>query len=276
MVVTPGVMRDKQLRVPRQELYQGRAGAGANHTGCCAPTQCRLQVFQVPLDLEKTAGRGMTRGIIQFEAAGITPQKSHQATDWFGHVALQPHQRMVFLIEVLLWYWNRLDASFDRLRWCSINHHSLSKHKEHQMFQLSNNRWSFRWQYACLVMWHSCSDLVSSIWWICFWVESNIKQACALLKPPLKFLTHRVHYTEIIALYTLQQNNPFLLESMQLIFILAVNYAATGCTIPRWMAIPVGGASGIYQHTCMLWLSDQESTTYRKAFWGSSSKPCFE
>ena len=92
MVVTPGVMRDKQLRVPRQELHQGRAGAGANHTGCCAHTQCGLQVFQVPLDLEKTAGRGMTRGIIQFEAAGITPQKSHQATDWFDHVALQPRQ----------------------------------------------------------------------------------------------------------------------------------------------------------------------------------------
>lgn len=62
MVVTPGVMRDKQLRVPWQELHQRRAGAGANHTGCCAPTQCGLQVFQVPLDLEKTAGRGMTRG----------------------------------------------------------------------------------------------------------------------------------------------------------------------------------------------------------------------
>ena len=276
MVVTPGVMRDKQLRVPRQELYQGRAGAGANHTGCCAPTQCRLQVFQVPLDLEKTAGRGMTRGIIQFEAAGITPQKSHQATDWFGHVALQPHQRMVFLIEVLLWYWNRLDASFDRLRWCSINHHSLSKHKEHQMFQLSNNRWSFRWQYACLVMWHSCSDLVSSIWWICFWVESNIKTSLCPTQAPTEVshsqgALHRDHST----IHTTTKQS-FFAGIHAIDFILAVNYAATGCTIPRWMAIPVGGASGIYQHTCMLWLSDQESTTYRKAFWGSSSKPCFE
>jgi len=61
-VVTPGVMRDKQLRVPWQELHQGRAGARTNHTGCCTPTQCGLQVFQVPLDLEKTAGKGMTRG----------------------------------------------------------------------------------------------------------------------------------------------------------------------------------------------------------------------
>ena len=55
-VFSPGVMRDKQLSITRQDLHQGRARTRAWYMGHCVSTQCSFQRIQVSIDLEEATG----------------------------------------------------------------------------------------------------------------------------------------------------------------------------------------------------------------------------
>ena len=55
-VFSPGVMRDKQLSITRQDLHQGRARTGAWYMGHCGSTQRSFQRIQVSIDLEEATG----------------------------------------------------------------------------------------------------------------------------------------------------------------------------------------------------------------------------
>ena len=56
IVFGPGVMRNKQLGITRQDLHQGRARTRAWYMGHCVSTQRRLQRIQVSIDLEEATG----------------------------------------------------------------------------------------------------------------------------------------------------------------------------------------------------------------------------